>query len=107
MGLMLCIIGLMIWQNPLVWGHGFIDDWALKILPIPVLEFMQGIAVFDFTLGLLLLFNIYTHITGLIVGVHILSVLIVSGIDEVTVRNVGLAAAGFALFFTKVRKLLR
>lgn len=89
-------IGILILQDPEVWGL-YLQPWALDLLPISLKEAMIGVAVLDISIGILLFMNIWTWIVALVGALHIASVLIVSGINAITVRDIGLLAAMVAL----------
>ncbi|TAL49264.1 DoxX family membrane protein [Patescibacteria group bacterium] len=90
-------IGISILKNPEAWG-AFLKPWALALLPIPLKEAMLGTAILDLVIGGLLLSNTLIWLAALLGSIHLLVVLITSGIDDVTVRDIGLLAATLALF---------
>lgn len=94
-------IGLMILKAPETWG-GYLKPWAVKLLPISVKELMITTGIFDMFLGILLILNILPWLSSLLASLHLLSVLIVSGITDITVRNIGLLGAGLFLFFNSL-----
>lgn len=59
---------------------------------------MLGTAILDLVIGGLLLSNTLIWLAALLGSIHLLVVLITSGIDDVTVRDIGLLAATLALF---------
>lgn len=89
-------IGILILQDPEVWGL-YLQPWALDLLPISLKEAMIGVAVLDIFIGILLFINIWTWLVALVGALHIVSVLIVSGINAITVRDIGLLTAMVAL----------
>lgn len=70
---------------------------------LPVSTAMIINALFDILVGLLLLFDIYSWLAGILVAVHIFVVLSVSGINSITVRDIAILAAGIAVFITDNR----
>ncbi len=94
-------IGLLVLKAPEAWG-GYIQPWALELLPVPVASLMIGTAVFDLAIGFLLLVNVGTWIVSLFAAVHLAVVLTVGGINAVTVRDIGLLAGALALFIEAV-----
>ncbi len=90
-------IGYYIWQTPEVWG-GYLQPWAASLLPMPLSQAMIGTAILDIVIGLMLLANIFTRLASFLAALHLLIVLIVSGINSITVRDIGLLAAALALF---------
>lgn len=89
-------IGFSILREPVAWG-GYLQPWALKLLPIPLPQAMMGTAVLDIALGVLLLSGVFTFFAALAGALHIVLVLIVSGITDITARDIGLLAGMMAL----------
>lgn len=89
-------IGVLIIREPEVWG-AFIKPWALKLLPIPIKEAMVGTAYLDIAIGLAFLLKLLTPFAAALGSVHLVIVLVTSGITDVTVRDIGLLAASLAL----------
>ncbi len=89
-------IGVLIFKEPESWG-GFVQPWVVKLLPVPLREAMIGTAVLDFILGLLMLLDVWVWLAAAIASAHLIMVLTVSGIDSITVRDIGLLAATLAL----------
>lgn len=96
MGITFLWIGVLIWKDPMGWG-GFLQPWALKLLIMPVKQVMMITAVSDIILGILLLANAWTFLASFIASVHLLIILITSGINEVTIRDIGLLGGTIAL----------
>lgn len=90
-------IGVMILQDPIAWA-GYIQPWALKFIPGSLSLNMQITGIMDVAVGLLLLVNSTVWIGALFGAVHLVVVLITSGITEITVRDIGLLFASVALF---------
>jgi len=91
-------IGILILQDPVGWS-GYILPWMLNFIPVPAATFMLSIAAFDILVGYLLLINKFTWYASAAAVVHLLTVLIASGINAITVRDIGLLAASLAIFF--------
>lgn len=89
-------IGVLILQDPEGWG-GYIQDWAQKLLFLPLSSAMIGTALLDIMVGFLLLVDVLTPYAALIASLHLVVVLVVSGINAITVRDIGLLAATLAL----------
>lgn len=90
-------IGILIFKNPEAWGTGFIQPWAAGLLPVPIREAMLGTAVLDVVIGVLLLADVFTWVAALVGSAHLIVVLTVSGINAITIRDVGLLAGTLAL----------
>lgn len=97
LGITFLWIGVLIFINPAAWG-GSIQPWALSLLPIPLMQVMFGTALMDIIVGGLLLVDILTWLAALAATVHLIIVLSVSGISDVTIRDIGLLAGAAALF---------
>ena len=89
-------IGILILRDPEAWGL-YIQPWAEGLLPLPLKEIMIGTALFDIVIGALLLIDVLTWLAALIGALHLALVLAVSGINAITVRDIGLLAAAIAL----------
>ncbi|OGY64395.1 MAG: hypothetical protein A3I89_00390 [Candidatus Harrisonbacteria bacterium RIFCSPLOWO2_02_FULL_41_11] len=96
LGITFLWIGIMIFMEPEAWG-GYLQPWAAKLLPIPVEQAMLGTAALDAIIGVLLLTNLWTWLVALAAVAHIITVLITSGITDITVRDIGLLAGAIAL----------
>ncbi len=89
-------IGVLIFREPEAWG-GYISPWALDLLPMSIKDAMIGTAILDMILGVLFLINSFVWLAALIGSGHLLMVLLVSGINEGTVRDIGILAGTMAL----------
>ena len=89
-------IGFLIFMEPEVWG-GFLQPWVVELLPVPVKIAMLGTAMLDVAVGALLLLNLFTWLAAGIGVLHLVIVLITSGFNSVTIRDIGLLAASAAL----------
>jgi uncharacterized membrane protein YkgB len=89
-------IGVLIFQNPEAWGS-YLAPWLVKMLPVSVKMVMLSTAVLDVVLGFFLLINSHVWLAGLVGSIHLILVLISSGINEGTVRDIGLLAGMIAL----------
>ncbi|MEK7175072.1 MAG: hypothetical protein AAB722_01930 [Patescibacteria group bacterium] len=90
-------IGFMIWQNPETWG-GYIKPWAADLIPVPLEQAMKSTAVLDVVIGLMFLARPLVWLGGILGTLHLIIVLITSGITDITVRDIGLLSA--TLFLT-------
>jgi uncharacterized membrane protein YphA (DoxX/SURF4 family) len=89
-------IGLLILKSPVGWG-AYMQPWAADLLPIPIEQAMLMTAIFDLVVGALLLIGSFVWIAAFLAAFHLVVVLTVSGITEVTVRDIGLLAGALAL----------
>src|SRR3989344_2162832 len=89
-------IGILILKQPEAWS-GYMQPWAAGLLPIPIEQAMKGTAVLDLVIGALLIFDSYVWLAALLGTLHLISVLVVSGITDITVRDIGILSAALAL----------
>lgn len=96
LGITFLWIGILIVQDPEAWG-GYIQPWAAKLLPLPIKEMMLGTGALDIVIGFLLVTNILTWLAAAIGAIHLVIVLVTSGINSITVRDIGLLGAAVAV----------
>lgn len=89
-------IGILIFRDPSGWG-GYLQPWARGLLPLPLEQVMIGTAILDVIIGFLLLINVLTWLAALIGAIHLIIVLTVSGMNAITVRDIGLLAGCVSL----------
>ncbi|MEK7567206.1 MAG: DoxX family membrane protein [Patescibacteria group bacterium] len=89
-------VGVLILQSPEAWT-GFIKPWAADLLITTPEKTMIGTAIFDIVVGFLLLIDFFTFWASVLAAIHLFIVLIVSGIDVITVRDIGLLAGAMAV----------
>jgi len=89
-------IGVLIFKNPEAWGK-YLQPWAAGLLPIPLAQVMIGTAILDITIGVLLLVDNLTWLAALFGAIHLVMVLMVSGITDITVRDIGLLVGMLAI----------
>lgn len=99
-------IGVLIFKNPEAWG-GYLEPWAVGLLPIPLSEAMIGTAILDIAIGALLLTDTLVWLAALAGAVHLGIVLTVSGITDITVRDIGLFAGLIAIFADSLPQTIR
>ena len=99
-------IGILIFKNPEAWG-GYLEPWAVGLLPVPLNEAMIGTAILDIAIGALLLADIFTWLAAFIGAIHLVIVLTVSGITDITVRDIGLLAGLIAIFIDSFPQTIR
>ncbi|MBI2464373.1 hypothetical protein HYV57_05440 [Candidatus Peregrinibacteria bacterium] len=89
-------IGVLIFKTPEAWG-GYLQPWAAGLLPVPLEKAMIGTAILDIIVGAFLLFDFLSWLAAFVGSIHIIIVLTVSGITDITVRDIGLLVAALAL----------
>ncbi|HAV11511.1 MAG TPA: hypothetical protein DCX32_03125 [Candidatus Moranbacteria bacterium] len=98
-GITFFVTGFLILLNPEGWAL-MIKPWALELLPVPAVSVMVTTAYFDMLLGIWLMIEWKSWISYALASLHLAMVLAVSGIDEVTYRDIGLLAATLALLIS-------
>jgi uncharacterized membrane protein YphA (DoxX/SURF4 family) len=107
LGITFLWIGFLILQHPDAWAQ-FLQDYFVKVLPFSTIALMTFTAYLDMTLGVLLLLNLFTPYVGIIGTIHMIAILISSGITDVTVRDIAIGGACFALFLlTKEKSIFK
>lgn len=96
LGLTFVWIGVLILKDPASWGS-MVQPWALRLLPTPLVLMMQATALLDIVVGAMLLFGLWTWAAAALGFGHIVAVLVSVGVNDTTVRDIGLAAASLAL----------
>ena len=89
-------IGVLIIRNTEAWS-GYLQPWAAGLLPVPLAQAMIVTAVLDIAIGIFLLINFLPWLVALIGAVHLVIILIVSGITDITARDIGILAGMLAL----------
>jgi len=89
-------IGVLILKNPESWG-GYLEPWAVDFLPVSVTQALLGTAILDILIGILFLIDWLTWFAGFMASLHIIVVLTVSGITDITVRDIGLLTAALVV----------
>lgn len=96
-------IGVLIFKQPEAWG-GYLQPWAAHFLPVPLSQAMFGTAILDIIIGFLFLVDILTWLASLLAIIHLIIVLTVSGITDITVRDIAILAAALAIFLDSLPK---
>lgn len=96
-------IGVLIFKQPEAWG-GYLMPWAAGLLPVPIEEAMIGTAILDIIIGIFLLFDSFVWIAALVGSIHLVIILIVSGITDITVRDIGILVGMVALMIESLPK---
>ncbi len=96
-------IGVLIFKQPEAWG-GYLQPWAASLLPIPIAQAMIGTALLDIAIGTLLLFDSLVWLAALAGAIHLIIILTVSGITEITVRDIGILGTVVALMAESLPK---
>lgn len=98
-------IGVLIFKTPEAWG-GYLQPWAAGLLPVPIAQAMMGTAVLDIAIGFLLLIDSFVWLAALVSAVHLIIILTVSGITDITVRDIAILSAAVAIMVDSLPKTL-
>jgi uncharacterized membrane protein YphA (DoxX/SURF4 family) len=94
-------IGVLMTMNPSVWG-GFFPEIIRDLSYSKQVVIAAGFL--DFLIGLLLIINRFTPVAALASTIHMSGILIVYGLDSITVRDIGLLGASISVFLTSISK---
>ncbi len=75
---------------------GYVPQWLASYSG----AMLVGNGLLDLLLGALLLLGIFTRIAALIGGLHLLSISLSLGYNDIAVRDMGLAMAAFSVFLS-------
>ena len=93
--------------HPDYWVNAWLPLWfkgILNSLGIGNLNFIYANGIFEIVIGLGFLFNIFVKLFASLVILFLLLVIFSFGLNEVTVRDIGLIGAVSALLFWNGRK---
>ncbi len=85
-------------QDPSRWT-GFIPD-AVKSLGVSSVALVRLNALVELVGGVLLLIGAFTEVTALVLAIHMFGIAFSIGMSAIGVRDIGLAVATLALFFS-------
>lgn len=94
-------IGILIFKEPLAWG-AYLPLWVDNLLPFSLETAMISTAILDILIGFFLLIDYLTWQAAFLGSLHLAIVLVVSGINAITVRDIGLLAATISLFISSL-----
>jgi uncharacterized membrane protein YphA (DoxX/SURF4 family) len=94
-------IGILIFKDPEGWG-AMIQPWALDLLPAPVKTVMLSTAAMDMVIGFFLLIDVWTWLFALVGAIHMVVVLTTTGINAITVRDIGILSGLLAVTVSKL-----
>lgn len=91
-------IGLLIFREPIFWS-GFVPVYIHDMFT-DITPFMLAVGAFDVIVGLFLLLDWFTFWIALFATFHLFGILLLTGVDETTVRDIGLVGGSLALAMT-------
>lgn len=92
-------VGVLILRSPEGWGS-MIQPWAAALLPGSLRTVMMSTAFLDIAIGILFLIDLGVWLAAFLGSIHLIVVLTTVGINEITVRDLGLLSGAVALFFS-------
>lgn len=103
LGITFLWIGVLIFKQPEAWG-GYLKPWAAGLLPLSLSQAMIGTAILDIVIGFLFLVDTLTWLVSIFAIIHLVIVLTVSGITDITVRDIAILASVIVIFFDSLPK---
>ena len=77
----------------------FVPDWALKFsFGLSANNIVMANAILELTLGIFLIIGLYTKFSALILSLHLFGIAFSMGINQIAVRDFGLAVATLVVF---------
>lgn len=77
---------------------GYVPEFAYN-LPISLENIVILNGVFEIIFGILLIIGLFTRIVAFILSLHVLSIILVLGYNDVAIRDFGIALATLAIAF--------
>lgn len=96
LGITFLWVGVMIFQDPVGWST-YIQPWAARLIPGPLVMAMQATAALDLAVGVFLLLGVFVWAAAALGAAHLMIVLVTVGANATTVRDIGLLAASLSL----------
>ena len=85
--------------NPENW-FGYVPAWIISIIPISLKLFIIFNGIFEIFIGALLLIGFKTRIIALISALHLLSITLSIGYNDIAIRDFGLMLMAISLIFS-------
>lgn len=89
-------IAVLIFKDPDVWV-GLVQSWVKDLSPVPLEQALISTAVLDLIVGFMLLIDRFAFAAAVLGAIHLATVLIVTGITVITVRDIAILGAVIAL----------
>ncbi len=97
LGLTFLGIGIDILWHPNDW-IGYVPD-SLPLIDLSREVLLQMGGAFDIAVGVLLLMNVWLKTAGFLAAAHLISIIILNGINAIIIRDIGLLGAALAIMF--------
>lgn len=85
--------------NPENW-FGYVPAWIVSILPFSLKLFIISNGIFEILIGALLLIGFKTRIIAFISALHLLSITLSVGYNDIAIRDFGLTLMAVSLIFS-------
>jgi len=85
--------------NPEKW-FSYIPSWLPSIIPFNIESFIILNGLVEIIIGILLLIGLYTRIIAFFAALHLLSITIAVGYNDIGIRDFGLLAMAISLVFS-------
>lgn len=96
-------VGYLVLREPLVWGS-YINKWVLEFIPLDIKRFMMITGIVDILIGVSFLHRRTVFLASVFGSLHLASILLVSGVNEATVRDIGLLGGTISIFIKYLPK---
>jgi hypothetical protein len=96
LGIVYLITAWRIWQDPKGWSQ-LLLPWARKLLPTDPVLALQSTAGFDAILGIWLITGLFVWVAAILSILHMLQVLITTGLTGPEYRDIAILGASIAL----------
>ncbi len=96
LGITFLWIGILILKNPSDWVD-YINLWAANLSPISLEKIMIVNAIFNIFIGFLFLIDYLILPVSILASLNLIIILMVSGITEITVRDIAILSGLIAL----------
>lgn len=98
MGILFILFGIMQIRHPVEWS-GFVPQFMIN-LGLSAVTVIKANALLEMSLGALMLIGLYTHLSSLILSIHLFFIAATLGLNDLAVRDFGLAFATLSVFFS-------
>lgn len=95
--------GIDKWIHPESW-FGYIPNWFWPLSPVGAEETLIILGILEFLIGAMLIMGKYVREAAILAVVQLFAILVVTGANEVTVRDVGLMGIYLALIIEDDRR---
>ena len=98
--------GIDKWIHPQAW-FGYVPDWLWPLTPVGPEETLIILGILEFGIGAALIMGKYVREAAILAVVQLLMIVLVVGVNEISVRDVGLIGIYLALIIEDDRRAKR